>query len=563
MAEPPSDLLRHLTRRQVLAALSAAGIGTAGWRRAVAQQVAESGAVTDEMLRAAEWVADLRLTDEQRAAARERIARQLQQLKELRAMPIPHEVPPAVQFRTLAHTTLDDPPARRATPRVRGAGPVPASDEDLAFLPVAQLAGLLRSRQISSLQLTELYLSRLKRFDPLLKCVVTYTDDLARQQARQADQEIAAGNYRGPLHGIPWGAKDLIAYPGYPTTWGATPYQQQTLATKATVAQRLEAAGAVLIAKLSLGALAMGDRWFGQQTRNPWNPAQGSSGSSAGSAAATAAGLVGFSLGSETLGSIISPARRCGCTGLRPTYGRVSRFGCMTLSWSMDKIGPLTRSVEDAALVLDAIHGADGRDVTAVTQPFDWPTQSPLNRLRVGYFADEQSQRQADLEILRELGVQLVPVELPSDYPTDAVALMLDVEAATVFDDLTRQQISQDLNAWPDIFRACEFVPAVEYLRANRIRTLLMQAIEAQVFAQVDLYVGGDDLALTNLTGHPSVVIPHGRVEPAAGQSPGSLKFTGRWFGEETLLAVADAFQRQRGDHLQRPPLNNSGTQAP
>ena len=385
--------------------------------------------------------------------------------------------------------------------------------------------------------------------------MVTYTEAVAREQAQRADRELDAGHYRGPLHGVPWGAKDLMGYPGYPTTWGATPFKDQIVDTKATVAARLEEAGAVMIAKLSLGALAMGDEWFGQRTRNPWNLEQGSSGSSAGSAAATAAGLVGFAVGSETLGSIISPARRCGCTGLRPTYGRVSRFGCMTLSWSMDKLGPLTRSVEDAALILDAIHGADGLDASAVTQPFQWPPAVSLRNLRLGYFEEEQEARAEVLDRLRALGVQLVPIQLPDGYPIDALAMMLDVEAATVFDDLTRRKVTQDLNSWPDIFRAREFVPAVEYLRANRVRTLLMRDMEEQVFRQVDVYVGGDDLAITNLTGHPSITIPHGTADAAAGRGPGSLKFTGGLFGEEALLAVADAYQQQTTDHLQRPSI--------
>ena len=281
----------------------------------------------------------------------------------------------------------------RATP-IEGRTPRrPSSDEELAFLPVTELSALVRSRQVSSTELTRLYLGRLKRFDPLLKCVVTLTEEVALKQAAQADREIASGKYRGPLHGIPWGAKDLIAYPGYPTTWGATPFKDRVIDVTASVAARLEEAGAVLLAKLSLGALAMGDQWFGGRTRSPWDPRDGSSGSSAGSASAAAAGLVGFAIGSETLGSIVSPCRACGASGLRPTFGRVSRHGCMTLSWSMDKLGPIARSVEDCALVFDAIHGADGLDTAAVDQPFDWPPKVDLGSLKVGYIEEREPAR--------------------------------------------------------------------------------------------------------------------------------------------------------------------------
>ena len=327
----------------------------------------------------------------------------------------------------------------------------PGSAEELAFLPVTELSSLIRSRQISSMELTKLYLDRLKRFDPLLKCVVTFTEDLALKQAAQADQEIAAGKYRGPLHGIPWGAKDLIAYPGYPTTWGATPFKDRVIDVKATVAARLEEAGAVLVAKLSLGALAMGDQWFGGRTRSPWDPRTGSSGSSAGSASAVAAGLVGFAIGSETLGSIVSPCRACGASGLRPTFGRVSRHGCMTLSWSMDKLGPIARSIEDCALIFDAIHGADGLDWAAVDQPFEWPPKVAFDRIKVGYI--EERDRPADdreeLKVLRKMGFELVPITLPEELPVRAITLMLGTEAAAVFDEITRKHITEGLNTWP------------------------------------------------------------------------------------------------------------------
>jgi Asp-tRNA(Asn)/Glu-tRNA(Gln) amidotransferase A subunit family amidase len=325
---------------------------------------------------------------------------------------------------------------------------------------------------------------------------------------------------------------------------------------KATVAERLEEAGAVLLGKLTLGALAMGDRWQGGMTRSPWDPKRGSSGSSAGSASTVAAGLVGFALGSETLGSIVSPCRACGCSGLRPTFGRVSRHGCMSLSWTMDKIGPIARSLEDCALILDAIHGTDGLDNTVTDQPFAWPPKGSIRGLKVGYVKQNNrpDDQRDELKILKDLGVELVPIELPNDLPVNAITLMLSTEAAAVFDDLTRKHITEGLNSWPGTFRDGQFIPAVEYLRASRVRTLLMKKM-AKLMSTVDLYVGGNDLSITNLTGHPTAVLPHGFRDDNGRQRPGSLTFTGQLYGESTLLAVASAFQQAVGDHLKRPPL--------
>jgi Asp-tRNA(Asn)/Glu-tRNA(Gln) amidotransferase A subunit family amidase len=407
---------------------------------------------------------------------------------------------------------------------------------------------LVRTRKVSSAELTELYLDRLKRYDPALKCVVSLTEELARKQAAAADKEIAAGAYRGPLHGLPWGAKDLIAYPGYKTTWGAGHYKDQTLDETATVAERLDNAGAVLAAKTTLGALAMGDVWFGGTTRNPWNVKQGSSGSSAGSASAVAAGLVGFAIGSETLGSIVSPCTRCGVTGLRPTFGRVSRAGCMALSWTMDKVGPIARSVEDCALVFAAVHGADGKDPTAVDRPFDWPCKRPLTDLRVGYTGDPDRD---EVKVLKELGVKLVPVKLP-DAAVAPLRTILSVEAAAAFDDITRDGVTDGLGAlWPRTFREGRFVSAVDYLRMQRVRSRVMAEM-AKTMEAVDLYVGGNDLLLTNLTGHPTVVLPNG---PTRSGSPTALTFTGRLWGETELLAVAKAYQDATGHHRKRPDM--------
>ncbi|MEO2024031.1 MAG: amidase, partial [Pirellulaceae bacterium] len=336
-----------IDRRKLLQVLATGGIGSACFHRALVAQATQARQVTTAMVQQAAWIADLELSEDELSSTTARVERTLDKFQTLRNQAVGYDTPPAIYFSAAPGEPSGTAPIDRHVKSIGTPKPVrPENDQELAFLPVTDLAALLKARKISSLQLTQIYLDRLKRYDPLLHCVVTLTEELALKQARQADREIASGKYRGPLHGIPWGAKDLIAYPGYPTSWGAPHFREQLLDTKATVAQRLEDAGAVLVAKLSLGALAMGDRWFGGMTRNPWKTSEGSSGSSAGSASATAAGLVGFTLGSETLGSIVSPCRRCGATGLRPTFGRVSRHGCMTLAWSMDKIGPITRSVE-------------------------------------------------------------------------------------------------------------------------------------------------------------------------------------------------------------------------
>jgi Asp-tRNA(Asn)/Glu-tRNA(Gln) amidotransferase A subunit family amidase len=555
-ASVPDDRAACPSRRHLLQTLAALGVGSAVFQRALAAQAQKEATVTAEMIAQAEWIAGLKLTDAERKALTQALTRNLRTFETLRAVPLANDVPPALVFNPAPWLPPSAAGRGAAVPISQAAPKKPDKGDDLAFLGVAALAALLRQRQVSSVELTRLYLARLKEYDPALHCVVTLTEDLALRQAERADREIAAGDYRGPLHGIPWGAKDLIAYPGYKTTWGAAPFKDQSLNGKATVARRLEEAGAVLVAKLTLGALAMGDRWFGGRTRNPWDARQGSSGSSAGSAAATGAGLVGFALGSETLGSIVSPCRVCGVTGLRPTFGRVSRHGCMTLSWSMDKIGPIARSVEDCALVLGAIHGADGLDAAAIDRPFHWPPARELNTLRVGYFEDGNDPgKRDDLRLLRELGVTPVPLKLPDRYPVAALRLILGTEAAAAFDDLTRRGVTEGLNEWPRIFQEGQFVPAVEYLRANRIRTLVLREME-QVMQQVDLYVGGNDLVLTNLTGHPTVVLPDGYRKADGRELPRSITFTGRLYGEAELLAVAHAYQRATGHHLRRPPLD-------
>ena len=538
------------SRRQLFAVMASCGVSSAVFQRAVVAQ-AKDEPITEEMVKQAEWVSGLKLKD----ADRKRLVSTLRGLQSgyetLRKTPLPNSVPPAFTFTPAGQAPFGMHPRGTVT---APAGDVkkPAREEDLAFLPVTALGQLLRTKQITSTELTKLYLARLKKYDPALKCVVTLTEDLAMKQAAAADKELAAGKARGPLHGIPWGAKDLIAYPGYKTTWGAKPFQDQQFDTTAAVAKKLDEAGAVLVAKLSLGALAMNDVWFGGMTRNPWDVKQGSSGSSAGSASAVAAGLVGFAIGSETLGSIVSPCTRCGATGLRPTFGRVSRAGCMTLCWTMDKIGPITRSIEDAALVFGAIHGADPADAASVEMPFDWPAKRDLKSLKVGYVA--KGKDRPDLAVLKTLGVELVEIELPTDARSFSLMSILDVECAAAFDEITRQGITEGLNSWPNTFRAGQFVPAVEYVRANRVRTLLIQEM-AKVFEQVDLYVAGADLVLTNYTGHPTVVLPYSGKKLADGAAPPAITFTGRLYGESELMAVAHAFQVATGTHLRRPNM--------
>ena len=545
-----------MQRRQVLKVLFGAGIGTDVFCRALAAQAAQAGRVTAEMIQQSEWIAGIELDEDERQSTANRVNNLIERFKVLRNVEVGYDIPPALSFFADPGSADSCQPRAEVRPIETAAGRKPDSSDDLAFLPVTELGALLRTRQISSIELTKLYLERLEKYDPALLCVVTLTPELALRQAERADRELSRGQYRGPLHGIPWGAKDLIAVPGYKTTWGATPFADQKLEKQATVARRLEQAGCVLVAKLALGALAQGDRWFRGQTRNPWFQEQGSSGSSAGSASATVAGLVGFSIGSETLGSIVSPCRRCGASGLRPTFGRVSRYGCMSLSWSMDKLGPICRSVEDCALVFGAIHGRDGLDPTAGERTFHWPPVRDLRTLRVGYIDEPAfpAEGRADLKALKELGVTLVPIRLPNEIPADALTLILGTAAGAVFDDLTRQGVSEGLGSWPGTFRQAQFVPAVEYLRANRIRMLLMKQME-ELMRTVDLYVGGDDAVITNLTGHPTVVLPSGFAAQGDVALPTVMTLTGRLFGETELLSVAHALQQATDHHLRRPPL--------
>lgn len=465
-------------------------------------------------------------------------------------------------------------------------GPLPAKDEDIAHAPVWKLSRWMESRKLSSERLTGIYLKRIEQYDPKLRCVITLTKDLALRQAKQADAEIAAGKYRGPLHGIPWGGKDLLDTAGIPTTYGAEPYRNRIPGEDAAVVKRLHAAGAVMIAKLSLGALALNDIWFGGQTVNPWLPEEGASGSSAGPGAATAAGLVGFSIGSETGGSIVSPSMRCGVTGLRPTYGRVPRTGAMTLCWSLDKLGPMTRGVEDGLLVLQAISGPDAGDVSSVPSTMDFDANANVKGLRVGYFSKWMKEAPATdvdrmaLETLKKVGMEPVEVSIP-DWPYDSLNLILFAEGAAAFEELTlsgglKQLREQTYDAWPNIFRQARFLSAVDFVQADRFRRKVCKEM-ARVFEKVDLLLvpslRDEMLTITNNTGHPSLTLRAGFVEVSEARSdwapdpsrpvprfspprrvPHGVTLIGRLFDEGTLGRAGIALEKAFGVVDERPP---------
>jgi len=487
----------------------------------------------------------------------------------LRNLELNNSVPPALNFNPIPIGKTFNKTEQPENWNIPNDVTLPENRSDLAFYTVKELASLIKQRKISSVELTRFFLDRIKQYGDTLEAIVTVTEEHALKQARKMDQELENGNYRGPLHGIPYGLKDLFAVEGYKTTWGAEAYKNQKIDETATVAKKLEEAGAVLLAKTTLGALAYGDIWFGGKTKNPWNLEQGSSGSSAGSAAGTSAGLFPFAIGTETWGSIVSPSNRTGTTGLRPTFGRVSRHGAMALSWSMDKVGPITRSVEDAAMVFNAIYGPDNQDQTVVDLPFNYNGDVDLSNQKIGYvksaFKNDYDNRSRDsltLAKLRDLGAELIPIELP-DYPTNALSFLLTAEGAAAFNQLTLsnrddQLVRQGKNAWPNLFRAARFIPAVEYIEANRARQVLIQKMDS-VMQKVDVYVsptyGGDNLLLTNLTGHPSVVLPNGFNEDG---QPTSITFMGELFEEGTLLGVAQKYQQATDFHTRHPEMFNN-----
>jgi len=556
----------NVDRRRFIAWLSTGGIAVLLGPKVFAQEKEEAAAVATEAIAKAETLSGLTFTPEERDLMQKTVGEHLASFQKLREVPLGNAVSPALVFSPLLPgETVPTEVKKPRYGRLTRLG-APSDPAELAFLPVARLGDLIRRKAITSADLTELYLDRLKQYDPKLECVITLTADRAREEAKEADREVRRGRIRGPLHGIPYGLKDLFAARGARTTWGAKPFENQVLDEDATVVTRLREAGAVLLAKLSVGALAWGDVWFGGTTKNPWKLDQGSSGSSAGPASATVAGCVGFAIGTETLGSIMSPSARCGATGLRPTFGRVSRAGGMALAWSMDKAGPICRAVEDCALVLDAIRGADGKDPAALDAPFNWDAGADPRALRVGYDkaafeekSDDAEFNQTGLRTLREMGIDPKPITLP-DLPVSDMLFILEAEAAAAFDDLTRTNrdellVRQVEDAWPNVFRAARFIPAVEYIQANRIRTLLMQRFGAMM-ADVDVYVhptfGGNTLLATNLTGNPSLVLPNGFREDG---TPVSFCFTGRLFGEAELCLLAKAYQDRTGYHLKHPML--------
>jgi Asp-tRNA(Asn)/Glu-tRNA(Gln) amidotransferase A subunit family amidase len=624
-----------LDRRGFLTACSRAGITSVlfpGVLYTLAAQAQESPGtdqskppkITPEMIDAAATLAGIGpFTAEQKQMMIDGLLDQNGSSKAIRKLNIPNSVPPAFVFHPMpAEKPLAERTLLREVPHAIFGTPSPDRPQhldDLAFATVGELGSMVRDRKVTSVELTQIYIARLKRYDPKLHFVITLTEDRALAQAKAADADIAAGKYRGPLHGIPWGAKDLLAVKGYPTTWGAGGFEHQSFDEDATVVQRLDAAGAVLVAKFTLGALAMGDKWFGGRTRNPWNPEQGSSGSSAGSASAVSAGCVAFAIGSETLGSISSPCTRCGDTGLRPTFGFVPRTGAMALSWTMDKLGPICRSVEDCALVLEAIYGPDGKDTSVYTAPFHWDPVPDWYALRVGYLksafdepkalelkpasatetAEEKKKREkeneeskaarvrsdydrrydlAALDKLRSMGVNLIPIELPK-LPYGAMTPLLTAEAAAAFDDLTlsgRDKLltEQGPEDWPNDFRVARFYPAVDYIQANRARTLAIRQVSA-LFDQVDIIVAptnGVQLVATNLTGHPAIILPNGLRGDDAPRppkldtgdddniggpgTPVSLTFLAAHYQDAKLAAFARAYQEATGFHKLHPKLD-------
>jgi Asp-tRNA(Asn)/Glu-tRNA(Gln) amidotransferase A subunit family amidase len=636
-----------LDRRSFLSVSGRAGLASTlfpGALYTIASQAAEAQQspstpakpfqVTTGMIEQAALLAGVTISPEHMKMMMDGLDEQRRGYAEIRALHMPNSVAPAFVFHPLAPGAVVDrekqaprysqPPTVTASPAV---GSAPAELESLAFAPVMELADLVRRKKVSSVNLTEMYLTRLKRYDPVLHFVVTLTEERAMSHAREADAAIAAGRYKGPLHGLPWGAKDLLAVKGYPTTWGAGGFEHQSFEEDAVVVQRLDAAGAVLVAKTTLGALAMGDKWFAGRTRNPWNTKQGSSGSSAGSASSVSAGCVAFAIGSETLGSISSPSTRCGVTGLRPTFGFVPRTGAMALSWTMDKLGPICRAVEDCAAVLSAIYGPDGHDLAASDAAFNWNAELDWRSLRVGYLAsefeepkptpkpdsadrsatttpaaplpaDQAKQRKeaeasraegfarrvydhrydaAALDALRKMGVQLSPVELPK-LPYDAMVPLLSAEAAAAFDELTmtgRDALltEQGPEDWPNSFRVARLYPAVEYIQANRARTLAIAQV-SKLFAQYDVIVGssgGEQLVVTNLTGHPAVIVPNGlrgadaplppKIDKGDDDSiggpgtPVSLTFLGGHYQDAKVCALARAYQQATGFEKLHPKL--------
>jgi Asp-tRNA(Asn)/Glu-tRNA(Gln) amidotransferase A subunit family amidase len=520
--------------------------------------------ITKESVADAEKLLGIEFTDAERDSMLGSLDEQLGNYKKIRDVSIPYNIPPSIIFNPIPagfkFPVIDKEPQFSNYSGTK----FPSDINDLAYFSIGELAELIRTKQITSEKLTRFFIDRLKKYDPVLHCVITLTEERAFNQARVMDKELNEGKYRGLLHGIPFGVKDLLSTKDYKTTWGAMPYKDQFLNEDAVVITNLEDAGGVLIAKLTMGALAWGDVWFGGMTRNPWDTTKGSSGSSAGSASSVSAGLVPFAIGTETYGSIVSPSTVCGTTGLRHTYGRVSRTGAMALSWSMDKIGPICRTAEDLAIVFNAICGPDGIDQTLYDVPFSYSPETDLKGLKVGYLKKDFEKEyefhindSITLAVLRELGAELIPIELPH-LPVNDINIMLSAEAAAAFDELTRSNrddllVRQIKNAWPNVFRAARFIPAVEYINASRLRYILIQQMQ-KIMDNIDLYIApswdGDNLLLTNLSGHPCVVVPNGFTDKG---TPTSISFTGRLFDEGRLIAFVKKYQDNTEHHKKHP----------
>lgn len=568
MAGSPGPELR---RRSFIAWCGTAGVSATLFPGALwAESMGGTKDVTSAMIDQAARLAGLEFTPAQREDMLEGVRASLAAIEARRAIPIDQDVPPPLYFDPAVPGQAFDAVQQPFVPGRRRQVTRPQRLEDVAFWPVTDLASLIESRQVSSVELTRMYLARLRRFDPRLNAVVTLTEERALRQAQAMDAELAEGRYRGPLHGIPWGAKDLIAAAGYRTTWGFRSYEDQVIDMDATVVERLDGAGAVLVAKLATGEIARGDYWLGKQTRNPWKTDEGSGGSSAGPASATAAGLVGFSIGTDTLGSIVGPARTCGINGLRPTFGRVSRHGVMPVCWSLDKVGPICRSAEDCAIVLDAIQGPDGQDLAVADKAFNWDGTRGLEGLRVAYLAaaferEAEGTRRAALDndrrtlaALRAMGVEPVPVELPRHADMDPLPMLL-VDESAAFAELMEsgdvRWFRQDTDEPEDmLMRIARLFPAVEYVQSNRLRMLLMQGM-ARLFEDVDVlvapYAGSSQQSATSLTGHPSVAVPNGFDDEGR---PTAIQFIGQLYGEADALTLARHYQAHTDWHERHPP---------
>ena len=514
--------------------------------------------ISKEDLRIAAKVIGIDFTEPERDSMLRDVRDNVREYTKMRSLPLNNSIPMTLWQSPLLPGMKFDTKQLPAQWNIPANVMMPTNKADLAFYSILQLASLIKNKKITSVELTRFFIERIRKYGDTLQCVISVTEEIALQQAKAADAEIAKGKYRGPLHGIPYGLKDLFAVKGTKTTWGAAPYKDQTIDEDSYVYTKLKESGAVLVAKFTLGALAMGDWWFGGRTKNPWNLNFGSSGSSAGSASATVAGLVPFAIGTETLGSIVSPSTACGATGLRPTFGSISRSGAMTLSWSLDKAGPICRSAEDAAVVFHYVKGTDGKDASAVNMPFNYSVKKDVKKLRIAYaknyfdrIRDTSANEWKVLKAFEKMGVQLIPVIFPDSgvYNFDIVGITIGAESAAAFDELTitgldDQLTRQNKNAWPNYFRTARLIPAVEYINATRHRYLLMQHMQT-FFETVDVVItptyGGSQLAITNLTGHPALCMPTGFNQR---KLPTSITFVGKLYDEATLLQVGKLFQQ-------------------